>query len=161
MNAAPAEKSYGMAPKSWFKRGDALTIRSSQGSALSVPTSIRREVEDKDGQDGDQDAGDDDVDEVEEGLAPDDEVERDVLVQRVSWEGVLAGRLVPDFPLPIFCRNKGWKESAKGALGIEHWLLFLSHHFAGITETGATEIASSSASCRAPGHSLSAGRSTF
>lgn len=74
---------------------------------VQVPLTVSRQVEDKDGHEGNEDAGCDDVDDVEEWLALDDEVEGDVLVlaalSGVAGVDVLAGRAVDDFPFAIFC----------------------------------------------------------
>lgn len=65
-------------------------------------TCIWWEVEDKDGQNGDENAGDDDVDDVEQRLSSDHQVEGDVLIEGVCRDCVLTGRAVTDLPLPIF-----------------------------------------------------------
>jgi len=76
---------------------------------------VSGQVEDKDGHEGNEDAGCDDVDDIEERLALDDEVEGDVLVltalRGVVRVDVLAGRAVDDFPFTVLCqgtRHKAW-----------------------------------------------------
>lgn len=58
---------------------------------------IRRQIEVKDGDDGDEDARQDDVQHVVEGLPLNDEVEGHLLIQVVVH--VLPARLVSDDPL--------------------------------------------------------------
>lgn len=66
----------------------------------------RKEV-DEDGNRGNEDAGRDDVDDVEEGLALDEQVEDHLLVARRLGRGLGGwqhlGRPVPDGPLPVLC----------------------------------------------------------
>lgn len=69
----------------------------SEANCPSVSTCIRRQVEVKDGDDGDEDAGDDDVQDVVQRLPLDDQVEAHVLIVVVVH--VLSARLVPDVPL--------------------------------------------------------------
>lgn len=66
-------------------------------------TCIRRQVEVKDGDDGDEDAGDDDVQDVVQRLPLDDQVEGHVLIQIIIH--VLPARLVSDLPLAPLWRN--------------------------------------------------------
>lgn len=69
------------------------------------------QVEDEDDHEGDEDAGCDDIDDVEERLALDDEVEGDVLVlagvQGNVRVDVLAGWAMDDFLFPILCQGTG------------------------------------------------------
>lgn len=75
--------------------------RGGGGGALTVGG----QVVDQRGQEGDEHAGDDDVDDVEERLALDDEVEGDVLVLVALHGDVLVGvplgRPVFDLPLAV------------------------------------------------------------
>lgn len=68
---------------------------------------VCRQVVDQQGQEGDEHAGDDDVDHVEERLASDHQVEGDVLVLVALhgnvFVGVSLGRSVDDLPLTVLC----------------------------------------------------------
>lgn len=68
---------------------------------------VRRQEVDQRRQEGDEHTGDDDVDDVEQRLAFDDEVEGDVLVlvavHRDALVDVSSGGSVDDLPLAIFC----------------------------------------------------------
>lgn len=66
-------------------------------------TCIRRQVEVKDGDDGDEDAGEDDVQHVVQRLPLDDQVEGHVLVLIVVH--VLPARPVSDVPLASLWKN--------------------------------------------------------
>lgn len=66
-------------------------------------TCIRRQVEVKDGDDGDEDAGEDDVQDVVERLPLDDQVEGHVLILIIIY--VLPARLVSDVPLATLWRS--------------------------------------------------------
>lgn len=70
---------------------------------------ISGQVEDEDGHEGNEDAGCDNIDDIEKRLAFDDEVEGDVLVltavRRVLRVNVLAGWAVDDFPFPVLCQD--------------------------------------------------------
>lgn len=70
---------------------------------LDEQTCSGRQVEDKYSQHAGEDAGHDDVDDVEQRLPLDDEVEGDVLVQ--VFLHVFPRRLVTDGPLAVFCRQ--------------------------------------------------------
>lgn len=63
-----------------------------------------RQVEDKYGQHAGEDAGYNDVDDVEERLPLYDEIKSDVLIQVLLY--VLPGRFVTDRPFSIFCRER-------------------------------------------------------
>lgn len=89
------------------------------GSTCSVTVQVDkcaltvcRQVVDQQGQEGDEHAGDDDVDHVEQRFASDHQVEGDVLVLVALhgnvFVGVSLGRSVDDLPLTILCgpRNK-------------------------------------------------------
>lgn len=73
------------------------------GRALRL--TVGRQVEDQVDHEGDEDAGHQDVDDVEEGLAAYDEVEGDILVvgtvQRDTGVHVDLGRPVHYLPLPV------------------------------------------------------------
>lgn len=71
-------------------------------------TCSRRQVEDKYSQDAGEDTGHDDVDDVEQGLALDDQVKSDVFVQVLLH--ILAGGFVTDGPLPVFCGGRALSE---------------------------------------------------
>lgn len=68
------------------------------------------QVVDQRGQEGDEHAGDDDVDHVEERFASDDQVEGDVLMLVALhgnvFVGVSLGGSVDDLPLTILCWSK-------------------------------------------------------
>lgn len=78
---------------------------------------VSGQVEDKDGHEGNEDAGCDNIDDIEEWFALDDEVEGDVLVltalRGVVRVDVLAGWAVDDFPFSIFCRGT-WDRTWNG-----------------------------------------------
>lgn len=76
-------------------------------------TCIRRQVEVEDGDDGDEDAGEDDVQHVVQGLPLDDQVEGHVLV--IIIVHVLPARLVSDVPLAALWRKR-FKEFASAKL---------------------------------------------
>lgn len=67
------------------------------------------QVVDQQGQEGDEHAGDDDVDHVEERFASDDQVEGDVLVLVALhgnvFVGVSLGGPVDDLPLTVLCAS--------------------------------------------------------
>lgn len=71
---------------------------------------ICRQVVDQQGQEGDEHAGDDDVDHIEERFASDDQVEGDVLVLVALhgnvFVGVSLGGSVNDLPLTVLCRSQ-------------------------------------------------------
>lgn len=69
-----------------------------------VLTCPRRQVEDKYSQHHGEDAGHDDVDDVEKRLPLNDEVESDVLVQVLL--NVLSGGFVTDCPFSVFCKER-------------------------------------------------------
>lgn len=69
-----------------------------------VLTCSRRQVEDKYSQHAGEDAGHDDVDDVEKRLPLYDEVEGDVLIQVVL--NVLSRGLVTNGPFSIFCGER-------------------------------------------------------
>lgn len=75
----------------------------------SCALTVSGQVVDERGQEGDEHTGDDDVDDVEERFAFDDQVEGDVLVLVALHGNVLVGVLlgwpVDDLPLAIFCRR--------------------------------------------------------
>lgn len=79
---------------------------------------VSRQVVDKRGQEGDEHTGDDDVDDVEEGFAFDDQVEGDVLVLVALHGNVLVGvslsRSVDDLPLAVLCRKAARKKNNSG-----------------------------------------------
>lgn len=82
---------------------------------------VSRQVKDQVDHEGDEHAGDQNVDDVEEGLAADDEVEGDILVagavQRDTGVQVDPGWPVNDLPLPVLC---GWHvDGVGGAEGTE------------------------------------------
>lgn len=66
-------------------------------------TCIRRQIEVKDGDDGDENAGDDDVQDVVQRLPLNDQVEDHVLVPIVIYD--LPARPVSDVPLAALWRN--------------------------------------------------------
>lgn len=73
---------------------------------------------DEDSHGGDEDTGRDDVDDVEEGLALDEQVEDDLLVACLLGRRRLVqqhlGRPVPDGPLPIFCGQQAeWAQGVR------------------------------------------------
>lgn len=70
---------------------------------ICVVTSVRRQVEVKDGDDGDEDAGDDDVDDVVQRLPLDDQVEGHFFVQVIVH--VLPAWFMSDVPLSTLCQN--------------------------------------------------------
>lgn len=76
-----------------------------------VLTCSRRQIEDKYGQDAGEDAGHDNVDDVEKWLPLNDEVKSDVLIQVVL--DVLPAGFVTDGPLSIFCREKANEVESK------------------------------------------------
>lgn len=86
-------------------------------SALTVS----RQVVDQRGQEGDEHAGDDDVDDVEERLALDDQVEGDVLVLVALGGdvpvGVPLGRPVHNLPLAVLCQAQSHKRPAVNTTG--------------------------------------------
>lgn len=69
-----------------------------------VLTCSGRQVEDKYSQHAGEDAGHDDVDDVEKRLPLYDEVEGDVLVQVLLY--VLSGGFVTDGPFSVFCGER-------------------------------------------------------
>ena len=78
-----------------------------------ILTGVGGKVEVGDGDDGDEDAGNYDVENVVHGLPLHDEVEGDVLVILGTMD-VLPRRLVPDDPLSPFCRA-GSRERGQGS----------------------------------------------
>lgn len=66
-------------------------------------TCSRRKVKDEYSQNASEDAGDDNVDDVEERLPLDDEVEGDVFIQLLL--DVLSAGFVTNGPLPILCEG--------------------------------------------------------
>lgn len=76
---------------------------------------VSGQVVDEQGQEGDEHTGDDDVDDVEERFAFDDQVEGDVLVLVALHGnvlvGVFLGRPVDDLPLTVLC----WKAARNNA----------------------------------------------
>lgn len=75
-------------------------VKSQHQTRSDVLTCSRRQVEDKYGQHAGEDAGQDDVDDVEERLPLYDEVEGDVLIQVLL--NVLSGGFVTDGPFSVF-----------------------------------------------------------
>jgi len=71
-------------------------------------TCIRRQVEVKDGNDGDEDTGQDDVKHVIHGLPLDDQVEGDVLVQVLS--NILLRNLMPNVPFPTLWDDRRYDD---------------------------------------------------
>lgn len=71
---------------------------------------VSGQVVDERGEEGDEHTGDDDVDDVEQRFAFDDQVEGDVLVLVALHGNVLVGvslgRPVDDLPLAVLCRGK-------------------------------------------------------
>lgn len=76
---------------------------------------VGRQVVDQQGQEGDEHAGDDDVDHIEERFASDDQVEGDVLVLVALHGNVLVGVSlggpVNDLPLTVLCRSPAKKQT--------------------------------------------------
>lgn len=75
------------------------------------PGTLGRKKVDEDGDRGDEHAGSDDVDDIEEGLALDEQVEHHLLVARLlRWCYRIQQHLgwpVPDGPFPVLC---GWAQ---------------------------------------------------
>lgn len=75
-----------------------------------APGTLGRQEVDKDGDRRDEYTGHDDVDDIEEGLALDEQVENHPLVARLfGWCRVIQQHLswpVPDGPLPVLCRQQ-------------------------------------------------------
>lgn len=104
-------------PPAWILHNGAL-LTAPPGCRAPAPCgppapeglTLGRQEVDQDNQGGDQHAGDDDVDDVEEGLALDDEEVVDLRVAgrlRAGHQGqALAGWAVPDGPLAILCRGR-------------------------------------------------------
>lgn len=90
-----------------------LSLVPPAGAVAPLPQALgtlgRKEV-DEDGHRGDEYTGRDDVDDVEEGLALDEQVEDDLLVAGLlGWCRLIQQHLgwpVPDGPLSIFCRQQ-------------------------------------------------------
>lgn len=83
---------------------------------------VCRQVVDQQSQEGDEHAGDDDVDHVEERLAFDDQVEGDVLVLvalhgNVFVDVSLCGP-VDDLPLTILCQSPAKKQELRHTLDV-------------------------------------------
>lgn len=76
-------------------------MQSQHQNVPDVLTCPRWQVEDKYGQHAGEDAGDDDVDDVEQGLPLYDEVKGDVLIQVLFH--ILSRRFVTDGPFSVFC----------------------------------------------------------
>ncbi len=100
---------------------------------------VSGQVVDERGEEGDEHAGDDDVDDVEERLALDDQVEGDVLVLVALHGNVLVGvslgRPVDDLPLAVLCgkaaknRHRMWRCFAEVVLGIVSGVKFLFYNY--------------------------------
>lgn len=77
---------------------------------LKCALTVSGQVVDERGQEGDEHTGYDDVDDVEERLAFDDQVKGDILVLIALHGNVLVGvslgRTVNDLPLTILCRQR-------------------------------------------------------
>lgn len=85
------------------------------------PTCSGREVKDKYGQDTGEDAGDDDVDDVEERLPLDDKVESDVLIQLLF--DIFSGGFVTNGPFSILCEGHVNSQCVQTTILVLHLLL--------------------------------------
>lgn len=72
-----------------------------------APGTLGGEEVDEDCDRGDEHAGGNDVDDVEEGLALDEQVEHHLLVASLLCVQQQLGWPVPDGPFPVLCRGKG------------------------------------------------------